>query len=251
MKTGRSRGFTLAEMMIVLAVVGLVTGVVVTQAGTTSKADLRKSSGVVASAVRAAYDQAALSGQIWRLAFVMGDPKKPEPSKILVEASPEVLVFDPETSTLTRALKGMSSSGIDWATFSSANAEGSGFSSLDGPAADALDKVLGTSGKDGAHSGHGDDDDDEDEEEDPNKTTGFKEAAKAIEIDDDVRILSVWTEGMEKPADSGDAYVYFFPNGYTQDAIIHLQDEGHRVLSVRVAPLTGRATIYEGYLEAP
>jgi prepilin-type N-terminal cleavage/methylation domain-containing protein len=246
MKSRRSPGFTLAEMMVTIAVIALVTGVVVTAAGSTSKADLRKSSGVVAGAVRAAYDQAALSGKIYRLAFVIGDPKKNAPSKIRVEASPEVLVFDPETSTLTRALQGSSSEGLDWETFSSANAEGSGFSALDGPAADALDKVLGTSGKNGAHSGHGDDD-----EEDAKEDTGFEAAAATIAIDDDVRILSVWTEGMDKPADAGDVFLYFFPNGYTQDAIIHLQDDDRRVLSVRVAPLTGTATVSEGYLEAP
>jgi len=64
-------------------------------------------------------------------------------------------------------------------------------------------------------------------------------------------VLSVWTEGMDKPADSGEAYIYFFPNGYTQDAIVHLQDDERRVISVRVQPLTGQSTITDGYVEAP
>lgn len=247
MSSTRPKGFTLAEMMVAIAVIAMITGVVITAAGSTSKADLRKSSGIVSGAIRAAYDQAALSGKIWRLVFVIGDPKKNAPSVVRVESSPEVLVYDPETSTLTRALSG-SSAGLDWDTFSSANAEGSGFSSLDGPAADALDRVLGTSGKDGAHSGHSDDDDDE--EEAKAKSTGFTEAAAAIPIDDDVRVLSVWTEGMDKPTDSGDAYIYFFPNGYTQESIVHLQDDDKRVISVKVSALTGRATVVDGYVEA-
>ncbi|MBC7793205.1 MAG: hypothetical protein H7Z43_05830, partial [Clostridia bacterium] len=59
------------------------------------------------------------------------------------------------------------------------------------------------------------------------------------------------TEGMDKPADSGDVFIYFFPNGYTQDAIVHLQNEDHNVISVRLAPLTGRATVTDGYVESP
>ncbi|MBC7794982.1 MAG: hypothetical protein H7Z43_14850, partial [Clostridia bacterium] len=177
-------------MMVTIAVIGLVTGVVVTSAASTSKADLRKSSGIVAGAMRAAYDASALSGKIYRLAFVIGDLKKNSPSKIRVEASPEVLVFDPETSTLTRALQGSGGS-IEWESFASTNDSGAGFSALDGPAADALDKVLGTSGKNGAHSGRNDDENDEDKA----KETGFVEASSTINVDDDIRVLSVWTEG--------------------------------------------------------
>lgn len=65
-----------------------------------------------------------------------------------------------------------------------------------------------------------------------------------------MRVLSVWTEGMDKPTDSGDAYIYFFPNGYTQESIIHLQDDDKRVISVKVSALTGTATVVDGYVEA-
>ncbi len=255
-ESGRNagRGFTLVEMVITVAIVGMVVGVVAVGVDNTTRAELRKQSGVVASAMRAAYDSAALSGQIYRLAFVIGDPKKSEKQVVRVEASPELLVFDPETSTLTRALSGSGGgTSLSWDEFATMNASTggddvkAGFAALDGPAANAIDKVLGTGGRDGARAN------DRDDDEQAGEDTGFKEVAKPVEVDTDVRLLSIWTEGMDKPADSGEAYIYFFPNGYTQDAIVHLQtnDDDKRVISVRLAPLTGKPTITDGYVEAP
>ncbi len=248
------RGFTLVEMIIVVAIVAMVVAVVAMAAGNTARSAMRKESGVIASAMRAAYDSAALSGQIYRLAFVIGDPAKPARQAIRVEASPELLVYDPETSTLTRALQGSDSGSLSWDDFSTLNASTggddmkAGFAAMDGPAASAIDKVLGTGGRRGARATQRDDDDDEKGDD-----TGFKEAAKTMLVDDDVRLLSLWTEGMDKPLDAGEGYIYFFPNGYTQDAILHLQtnDDYKLVISLRLAPLTGKVTITDGYLEAP
>ncbi|HSI06911.1 MAG: prepilin-type N-terminal cleavage/methylation domain-containing protein [Myxococcota bacterium] len=256
-ESGRNagRGFTLVEMVITVAIVGMVVGVVAVAADNTTRAELRKQSGVVASTMRAAYDSAALSGQTYRLVFAIGDPKKNDKQAIRVEASPEMLVFDPETSTLSRALAGSGGGSLSWDEFATMNAPTggvdakAGFAALDGPAASAIDKVLGTGGRDGARANSRDDDDEEEEGED----TGFKEAAKTVDVDLDVRLLSIWTEGMDKPVDAGEAYIYFFPNGYTQDAIVHLQtnDDDKRVISIRLAPLTGKPTITDGYVEAP
>lgn len=256
-KSGRhaGRGFTLVEMIIVIAIVAMAVSIVALAAGNTARSAMRKQSGLIASSMRAAYDSAALSGQIYRLAFVIGDPAKPATQSIRVEASPELLVFDPETSTLTRALQGSQSSSLSWDEFSTMNASTggddvkAGFAAMDGPAANAIDKVLGTGGKRGARATQRDDDDDEEKGDD----TGFKEAAKTMKVDDDVRLLSLWTEGMDKPLDAGEGYIYFFPNGYTQDAILHLQtnDDYKLVISLRLAPLTGKVTITDGYLEAP
>ncbi len=188
-------GFTLVEMVIVVAIVAMIVGVAATSVADMSRASLRKTSGIVASAMKAAYDNAALSGLTYRLAFVIGDPKKNEPSKIRVESSKEVLAFDPETSTLARALQGRSD-GVQWDEFATGatTADGSqGVDSLDGPSADLLDKVLGTAGQDSSArrsvgSSHDDAGDDkpkkkkhhskDDDDDDPSKDTGFTEAAQ-------------------------------------------------------------------------
>ena len=246
-------GFTLVEMVIVLAIMALIVGVAATSVSDMSRAALRKMSGIVASAMKAAYDDSALSGKTYRLAFVLGDPKKNAPSVIRVESSQEVLVFDAETSTLGRALEGRSDA-VAWDEFATGatSADGSvGVDSLDGPSADLIDRVLGTSGKSGAHANSSVHRSKADNEDESTSNAGFTEAAKNIDVDPDVRVLSVWTQGMVKPLAEGEAYIYFFSNGYAQDAIVHLQDEDHRVISVRLAALTGEPTIIDGYVESP
>lgn len=249
------RGFTLVEMIIAVAIIAMMVGVVAVSVGASARAELRKQSGVVSSAMRAAYDSAALTGQTYRLAFVIGDPKKPAQQVIRVEASPELLVFDPDTSTLTRALAGSHNGALSWDEFATGagsdddKPKNAGFAALDGPAANAIDKVLGTSGRDGAGANTRHDDDEVDE----SQSTGFKEASPPMRIDDEVRLLSIWTEGMDEPLAEGEAYIYFFPNGYTQNAIVHLQtsDDDKLVISVKLAALTGKPTVLEGYQGPP
>ena len=79
--------------------------------------------------------------------------------------------------------------------------------------------------------------------------TGGFSAKELVSFAEHVRILDVWTDGMDRPQTDGQAYLYFFPSGYTQDALIHLEDLDNRVFSVKVAALTGKCTIESGYVE--
>ena len=47
----------------------------------------------------------------------------------------------------------------------------------------------------------------------------------------------------------GEASLYFFPNGFTQDALIHVENEGGQVFTVKVAALTGKTRVYAEYIE--
>ena len=49
----------------------------------------------------------------------------------------------------------------------------------------------------------------------------------------------------------GVGYLYFFPLGYTEHAIIYLAEEGGHVYSVEVAPLTGKVTVHDERIEVP
>src|SRR5262249_31161013 len=62
-----------------------------------------------------------------------------------------------------------------------------------------------------------------------------------------VRLLQVQTEHDEEPRTSGRAYLYFFPGGGTERAVIQIAREGDKEgLSVVVSALTGRARIEKG-----
>jgi prepilin-type N-terminal cleavage/methylation domain-containing protein len=45
----------------------------------------------------------------------------------------------------------------------------------------------------------------------------------------------------------GVAYTEFFPTGWVEDTLIHL--EGNSVVTVRLLPLTGEVKVYDGYVE--
>ena len=73
----------------------------------------------------------------------------------------------------------------------------------------------------------------------------FKESAlKPVRLKK-LRIRSVYTPRMVDPVTSGRAYLYFYPLGQTEPAIITLSDEsGENVYSLVVHPITGRVRIY-------
>ncbi|RYF08245.1 MAG: hypothetical protein EOO40_07950 [Deltaproteobacteria bacterium] len=66
-----------------------------------------------------------------------------------------------------------------------------------------------------------------------------------------VKVLDVWTEGLGTALTEGETYLYFSPNGYTQEAFIHLEDAEKRTFTVEISGLTGRSRIASGYVEAP
>lgn len=80
----------------------------------------------------------------------------------------------------------------------------------------------------------------------------FKETAlKPIALKH-IKIHSVYTPRVTDPVTSGRAYIYFFPLGQTEPAIITLSDEsGEAMYSLVVHPITGRVRIYDQEIKPP
>jgi len=49
---------------------------------------------------------------------------------------------------------------------------------------------------------------------------------------------------------TGQVFTHFYPQGYTDPTVIHLRDQRSRMMTVLVPPITGEATVYEGYVDA-
>ncbi len=65
-------------------------------------------------------------------------------------------------------------------------------------------------------------------------------------------ILDVFTPRLAEPLAAGRAYVYFFPLGMSEAAVIHLADKSRESkYSLIVHPLTGRVQIKNTYVEPP
>jgi general secretion pathway protein H len=64
------------------------------------------------------------------------------------------------------------------------------------------------------------------------------------------RLFDVYTPRQREAYTSGRAYLYFFPDGHTERSLIHLQ-EGDAWYSLLVSPLTGRVEVKSGKAEIP
>jgi len=62
--------------------------------------------------------------------------------------------------------------------------------------------------------------------------------------------VSVWTSHQKAKVDSGLAYLYFFPQGYTERAMVTVR-QGRNVWTLQINPLTGKTSIVDGEPEIP
>jgi hypothetical protein len=80
----------------------------------------------------------------------------------------------------------------------------------------------------------------------------FREMAiKPVELSGAL-IADLFTPRLAEPLDVGQGYIYFFPLGMTEAAIVHLTDKKRESFySLVVHPLTGRVQIKNSYIEPP
>ncbi len=226
----RAAGFTLVEVGITLVIIALAAGVIVPALGNVSRADLRRAASGLAATLRACYDNAALEGITYRLTLTPGK------RSMLVESTEAAIVFNPQGGAVATAP----------AAEAAADDPLDGLLAAGGGAAAAAEKPLGPAPSSALAGLAG-----------INKLS--EQAARSdfhkvgsFTMPAHVEVLDVWTEGMATSSKAGEAYyLYFFAGGYTQDAIINLQDGEHRIFGLRIAPFTGRSTITPGYVEAP
>jgi hypothetical protein len=73
-------------------------------------------------------------------------------------------------------------------------------------------------------------------------------AAKKVQLKK-VRLFDVYTPRQREAYKTGKAYLYFFPDGHTERAILHLAD-GDDFYTLMVSPLTGKVEVKVGRIEA-
>ena len=66
---------------------------------------------------------------------------------------------------------------------------------------------------------------------------------------DGVRFTRLFTPHELEPRESGKGYIYFFPGGHTEHAVVQLENPDLRVYSVEIHALTGRAEIFPHAVE--
>lgn len=214
------RGFTLIEMLIVVALIAGMAVMVVAGSGMFSGARLRSAATLIISGVRLGISRANSTGRATRMVFDL-DAK----TVTLEETTGHMLIDKSEEAGPSAGAEAPAGSDGTSAAERDALKEAHGI--LDGPRVPRarFSPVA-------AFFSNGGD------------------QATGRELGRGVRYLAVQTEHDEEARVDGRAYLYFWPGGSTERAVIQLAREGDSDgLSVLVSGLTGRARIERGLVE--
>jgi general secretion pathway protein H len=213
-----SRGLTLIEIMVVLAIIAIVSGIAVAGSMQAPLANLKGSATTIASAVKFAYTQATATSSDMRLVMDL------DTQKIWIETSDRPMLAQSKDKTGT--------GGADPVTQVEQQALEEGAKILKGP---PIPKPRFK----------------------PIPSAGFSESDESKggkSLKRRIVFRSVQTTHDDAPRTSGRAYLYFWPGGHTERASIQIQvkdessDEYTMTLLVS-SPLTGKVTVKNGPVE--
>jgi general secretion pathway protein H len=213
-----SRGLTIIEILVVIAIAALISGVVIAGSGQLPSARLKGSATMIVSAVKVAYTRATATSRDVRLVMDL------DQQAIWLEQSDVPMLVQGKDKEAT--------GGADPMTTKEQEAIAEGERIVKGP---PIQKPRFS----------------------PIDATGFGDSQVAIKgrkpLQRGITFRSVQTTHDDKPRTSGRAYLYFWPGGRTELASIQIRigesDEDYQTLSLEVSPLTGKVTIKPGPVE--
>lgn len=230
----RDGGFTLIELLIALAIVAVLSGLSVKGLRSLAKTDIRAASSQISGAVRYLFDRASTTGKHHRLVIDLSD------GKYWAEVSDDrfYVPHEAETESQLRAREEKEAEKDEELRRRREErlaAEQRGKGATPNSSFDWSKMEVG------------------DFEPKRARFASFKSVAlKPIKLKSKVRIHSVYTPRVVDPITSGRAYIYFFPLGQTEPAIITLSDaQEANFYSVVVHPITGRVKIHSERVQPP
>ena len=214
------------EMMLVLGLVGLLTGSVVIGFRSFAKSELRGSSAKLAGAIRYLFDRASTTGKIHRLVFDF------EEGKYWAEVSDDRFFMPRERETDESRLKEAEEIAEEEKAKQEAEARGESAEPTEEEMMIDPSRYQPTEWK-------------------PKRARfeGFQERALKVVTLKNAKLAGVFTPRYREPVSTGKGYLYFFPLGQTEPAVVHLSDEdGETFYSLLVHPLNGRVKVEAGYV---
>jgi general secretion pathway protein H len=241
----RQRGMTLIEIMIVIGVLALIVGMAVLGFGATRNAEISRATNQVANLARYGYDKARVTGEHYRLLIDLDE------GTIALQQGDDAMYL-PATDRDGKILA------VDEGKLEDQAAR-------DKRAEEAYNRSVQAQVYEGGSGGQAEGEDAGydpyaasrravprrrpplfDSFEDENT---LSELAKPIKLPDGVKITYVRTADDLQPITKGQASLFFFPRGRTQEAHIQIEDEeiAEARYTIKVQPLTGRVTIVDGH----
>lgn len=202
---------TLIEIMVTLAIVGLILGITISQIGDTFDSKARQATRELSATIRYLYNKAASESLTMRVVFDF------EKQSYWVEATADRFLLESDEARLERAQKEKKPE--------SASGETSGEKS-DDAAEVAIQKA---EAKFGAVDSH---------------------LLKPTQLPGGVFYKDIYTEHDSGPVSGGTAYIYIFPSGFVERAIVNFRNEDDsEKRAVEINPMTGDSRVYEEYRE--
>lgn len=226
------RGLTLIEISIAIIIVAMLFSAAVMGIGSLTGAKAKGAAGELAGTIRSLYDSAALRGKTCRLVFEIPEAKEEKPTRYHAECAESGVTTARDRDNALRD----ENRERDQSRRSSRGGRGDqrSFVASGGETPSTQDLM----------------DSEKVRVENASRFSSFtSEEIPARELPGDVRV-SIWTRQQRTAVDSGVAYLYFFPQGYTEKAYVYLS-QGDNVWTLDVSPLTGKVNIVDEALEVP
>lgn len=218
----RPRGMTLIEVAVALVILVLLMSAVVTGIGAITGAKAKAAAGELGGVIRSLYDTASLSGRTCRLVFRL----PPENDEVPVEYWAECAEKGVTTSRDRDDALEQEARRLEDEARLGATAK-SGQQTLRDALAGEQQRVENEA-KFSAYTS---------EEIEPRKLPSGVQ-------------VSVWTRHQREAVSSGPAYLYFFPQGFTERAMVFVH-QGDDTWTITVSPLTGKTKVVSEALEVP
>jgi general secretion pathway protein H len=224
------RGLTLIEITIALLIAAVLFSAVVAGVGALTGTKAKAAASELAGVIRSLYDTAALTGKTCRLVFELPQPKSEDSVKYHAECAEAGVTTSRDRETDLKE----ENQARDEEKRLGGKDERRNFTRSSGSEPSLQDLMeqeqhrVEQAARYSAYTG---------EEVAPRELPGSVS-------------LSVWTRQQRKPVDSGVAYLYFFPQGYTEKAQVYVR-QGDNVWTLTISPLTGKVNIVAEELEVP
>lgn len=220
-RAGRSRraaarGLTLIEVVIAIALIAVLSGSLLFGKNMLVGSRVKSAATLIVSSVRFGLTRANATGK---------------PTRLVIDFDKKQLSIEEASSSLMLREKSKDQTGgADAATAAETKARQESERVLEGPHAPRphFSKLSGVSGP-------------------------IEDLAAGRALGDGVEIARVRTEHDEDYVEKGRAYIYFWPAGTTERAVVQLKKAGDTdvQLTVVLSPLTGRAKVEKGAVDFP
>ncbi len=208
------RGLTLIEILVAILIVAGLMALVVPSIRSVTGVRAREEASRMAGAIRYLYNHTAVTGRTCRIVFSMGEE---DGDNWMVECTEDAPRLEPEELKVNRGVIDRGFEEDDWFR-------------------------------------RGTRDEDSIEHRIRERARWNQFASRTVQpsrLPSGVSFGGVWTSSFSDVVTEQDAYLYFFPAGETQRAVIYIVDSWDNAYTLDVQPLTGRVRVTSGWEEVP